>query len=422
MTIESNIFDDVGHADSAKDGFYDFKLLKTTTYATLYMAFKSGKRFLVKTTKDKSEWQERLLRREFELAIDVEHPNIVHLYTLENIAPYGVAIVMEYVDGRTLGDYLRESPSRRERQRIFSELLMAVEYLHKRGIVHNDLKPDNILISRTSDTLKLIDFGLADSDAEYAMRTLGCTPRYASKELRTRGEVDARSDIYSLGVIMEDIFGSSRISRCATRELASQRYGSVAELRKAWRPRYVWWVVALVLVLLLGGIGYISTYDGGHRAPQANESIEPIRDTVVVFVDRSELDSVQSTVASTSESNEGRVYESLVRLEEGMDAMYREVVDSLSVTRYGEFATPHFQRFWRFSDSLATASMAMAHSEEERALLSARCEHLKYHYFTKLSEQLDAIPSILLLEGEERDFYLSLLAKDLPFREYSAEE
>jgi hypothetical protein len=105
-----------------------------------------------------------------------------------------------------------------------------------------------------------------------------------------------------------------------------------------------------------------------------------------------------------------------------MEAMYRGVVDSLSVTRYSEFATPHFQRFWRFSDSLSTASVAMAHSEEERALLSARCDNLKYHYFTRLSEQLDSIPSVLFLEGEERNLYLSLLGKDLPFREYSPEE
>ena len=422
MTIESNIFDDVGQIDRAKEGFYDFKLLKTTTYAALYIAFKSGKRFLVKTTKDKSEWQERLLRREFELALDVEHPNIVHLYTLEHIAPYGVAIVMEYVDGRTLGEYLRESPSRRERERIFLELLLAVEYLHRRGVVHNDLKPDNILISRASDTLKLIDFGLADSDAEYAMRTLGYTPRYASQELRMRGAVDARSDIYSLGVIMEDIFGSSRVSRRATRELASQRYGSVAELRKAWQPRYLWWVVALVLVLLLGGIGYLSIYNRDSDLPRVEESVEPLRDTVYVVVESSESDSTPSSDAPISSSDDSRVNRSLAHIEQSMEAMYRDVVDSLSVTRYGEFATPHFQRFWRFSDSLATASVAMAHSEEERALLSARCDNLKYHYFTRLSEQLDSIPSVLFLEGEERDFYLSLLGKDLPFREYSPEE
>jgi serine/threonine protein kinase len=422
MTIESNIFDDVGQIDRAKEGFYDFKLLKTTTYATLYIAFKSGKRFLVKTPKDKSEWQERLLRREFELALDVEHPNIVHLYTLEHIAPYGVAIVMEYVDGRTLGEYLRESPSRRERERIFLELLLAVEYLHRRGVVHNDLKPDNILISRASDTLKLIDFGLADSDAEYAMRTLGYTPRYASQELRMRGAVDARSDIYSLGVIREDIFGSSRVSRRATRELASQRYGSVAELRSAWRPRHIWWVVALVLVLLLGGIGYLSIYNIDSDLPRVEKSVEPLRDTVYVVVESSESDSTPSSVAPISSLDDSRVNRSLAHIEQSMEAMYRGVVDSLSVTRYSEFATPHFQRFWRFSDSLSTASVAMAHSEEERALLSARCDNLKYHYFTRLSEQLDSIPSVLFLEGEERNFYLSLLGKDLPFREYSPEE
>ena len=201
MVAESNIFGCTPEMGDIMQGFHNFKLLKTTANASLYLAFKAGKRFLIKTTKDNFERQIKMLRREYELSIDCDHPPIVHIYTIEEQLPFGTGLVMEYIEGRPLDKYLSENPSKKERERIFFELLAAVCYLHKRGVIHNDLKPENILISHADNTLKLIDFGLADSDAEYALRTLGCTPRYASPELQAQSrEVDARSDIYSIGV------------------------------------------------------------------------------------------------------------------------------------------------------------------------------------------------------------------------------
>lgn len=389
MTVESDIFNDVERCDEPKSGFCDFKLLKTTAYASLYIAVKSGKRFLVKTTKDKSVWQERLIRREYELACSIEHPHIVHIYALESIEPYGVAMVMEFVDGRTLSDYLAESPNIKERRRIFGELLSAVEYLHRRGVVHNDLKPDNILISNASDTLKLIDFGLADSDAEYAMRTLGCTHRYASPELRNRKNVDARSDIYSLGVIMTEMFGHSRVSRRAASDRPSRRYASVDALRQAWRRRPMRLVatIAVVVAIILIYISYATT-----------------------------------SGTKQSETNSSGADAMLSCLEDEMEHIYQTAVDSISVTKYREFDTPYFQTFWRQSDSLATVLMSRVGSDDERIELSARYEYLKHHYYVRLTEHSVLSPSTLSLDGAERLFYLSLLENDLPYRDYSAEE
>ena len=389
MTVESDIFNDVERCDEPKSGFCDFKLLKTTAYTSLYIAVKSGKRFLVKTTKDKSVWQERLIRREYELACSIEHPHIVHIYALESIEPYGVAMVMEFVDGRTLSDYLAESPNIKERRRIFGELLSAVEYLHRRGVVHNDLKPDNILISNASDTLKLIDFGLADSDAEYAMRTLGCTPRYASPELRNRKNVDARSDIYSLGVIMTEMFGHSRVSRRAASDRPSRRYASVDALRQAWRRRPMRLVATIAVVVAI----------------------------ILIFI-------LYATTSGTkqSETNSSGVDAMLSCLEDEMEQIYQTAVDSISVTKYREFDTPYFQTFWRQSDSLATVLMSRVGSDDERIELSARHEYLKHHYYVRLTEHSVLSPSTLSLDGAERLFYLSLLENDLPYRDYSAEE
>jgi predicted Ser/Thr protein kinase len=239
----------------AEQGFHSFKLLRTTANARLYVAHKQGKRFLIKTTKDNTDLQLRLLWREYELSISTTHPHIVHTYTYEQNLEVGAGIVMEYVDGRTLAEYLAEAPSKSERNRVFRELLLAVGYLHKMGVLHNDLKPENILISRADNSLKLIDFSLADDSMHYALKSLGCTPIYASPELRERRDrIDARSDIYSIGVIMEQIFGRSSISKRCMAANPERRYENVEALDRAWRrrdlPYYVVGVIALLAVIV----------------------------------------------------------------------------------------------------------------------------------------------------------------------------
>ena len=271
---ESNIFESAPQRGDTTQGFHDFKLLKTTANASLYLAFKVGKRFLIKTTKDNTEQQSKMLYREYQLSIGCDHPHLVHIYTIEEGLPFGAGLVMEYIEGRTLKEYLAEKPSKKERERIFSELLSAVGYLHKRGIIHNDLKPENILITHADNTLKLIDFGLADSDAEYAMRTLGCTPRYASPELQARaGAIDARSDIFSVGVLMQEIFGSSSISARCTKANPERRYANIEALQRAWhnrkRPQRVLLGVVAVAILALPFI-----FLGQTKLAARNERIE----------------------------------------------------------------------------------------------------------------------------------------------------
>ena len=254
MSNESTIFENNSYKSDKKDCYYDFKLLKTTASSKLWRASRDGKYFLIKTTKENSEHQLKMLRREYELSIGCDNPHIVHVFTYEYDLHDGDGIVMEYIEGRTLREYLAEKPSLTSRQRIFQELLSAVNYLHKRGIIHNDLKPENILVTRSDDTLKIIDFGLADKDAFYVWRTLGCTPEYASPELRNQSrDMDARSDIYSIGVIMREIFDgrySHIIKRCC-KENPKQRYSDVVELQKSWQGRNKVWKYLAVLCMLI---------------------------------------------------------------------------------------------------------------------------------------------------------------------------
>lgn len=392
MAEESNIFDKTPEKCNNTQGFNDFKLLKTTANASLYLAFKAGKRFLIKTTKDNTERQNKMLHREYELSIGCDHPHLVHIYTIENL-PFGTGLVMEYIEGRTLDKYLVENPSKKERDRIFSELLSAVGYLHKRGIIHNDIKPENILITRIDNSLKLIDFGLADSDAEYALRALGCTPRYASPELQAQSRaIDARSDIYSIGVLMREIFGKRHLriaERCCCAK-AEERYENISVLQRAWqhRNRLQWGLLGIVVVAIFA--------------------------LPFIFLAQIKL----------AERNEAREREQLLRqIEYDVEQIYTIMADSVSRAVYYEFANNHILSFCEELAKYQSEHISTIADAE----LSTLATNVYTHTLNKYNEQLwrltEALPMMHKsnLPPAEYNFYNSLLQARKPYRPYRAE-
>ena len=209
MISESGIYNqkfiDFGGFDKSSEAV----LLHSTSLSRLYRISLHGRHFLFKTPVSDDSFSLAMLRREYEISAGCAHPNIVNVLAFCETSPVGAGILMEYIDGRTLDIFLAESPSAASRSKIFGEMLSAVAYLHQRGVIHNDLKPANLLVTNNGNTLKLIDFGLSDTATHYLYHTLGCSPEYASPELRNRSEViDVRSDIYSVGLMMRLIFST----------------------------------------------------------------------------------------------------------------------------------------------------------------------------------------------------------------------
>ena len=257
------------------DGRYS--VVSTLKEGRLYIAERAGRRVVLKTAAGAKGLE--MLKREYELSIRLQHPFIASAIAWEEDSPVGPAIVMEYIRGRSLTAYLKERPPLKARQRVFGQLLEAVGAIHRQSIVHNDIKPDNILITEADDDVKLIDFGYADGDSNFLEKGLGGTRSYASPELLAHRETDARSDIYSIGCLMRDIFpGRYRaIAGKCRRSSPGRRFANIDELKKAWahrnRPLLAFWILPAA-ALAAGLYWHYATGDG--PATPAPESAEPV--------------------------------------------------------------------------------------------------------------------------------------------------
>ncbi|MCP5104733.1 MAG: protein kinase [bacterium] len=149
--------------------------------------------------------------QEAQTAANLAHPNIISIYDVDNVGKL-YYIVMEYLDG-SLKDLIKSSPSRRlppkESLGIIRKIAPALDYAHSQGIIHRDIKPDNIMF-RNDGTPVLVDFGIAramDSDLHMTKTGVGVgTPHYMSPEQCKTAPLDGRSDFYSLGVVLYEIF------------------------------------------------------------------------------------------------------------------------------------------------------------------------------------------------------------------------
>ncbi len=207
-----------------------------------------------KATWRQSEDYMNLFRKEFELGIELEHPNIVRYfdYGEDEKGPF---IKMDYVDGESLDEFVATHPdflkNNTNRQRLLNELLDALAYLHGKRMLHLDLKPSNILITNNGHHVKLVDLGFAWTDGY--LHDAGFSRDYcAPEQLANKVEqISPATDIYALGKIMQRFHLAKDlvVKRCL-KENPQERFQSIDALKKALRPKR--WPLLVSAALFVG--------------------------------------------------------------------------------------------------------------------------------------------------------------------------
>lgn len=246
--------------------FTEVEILHRHKHYTLARAKRYGRWWMLKAIKEEVAGQtiyQQMLRKELELLMQMQSPHVVQASGMEQVEELGMCIVMEYVDGIQLDEWLRKSQDIKSRLQIAEELLEAIAYVHSTGTVHRDLKPENIMITRNGEHIKLIDFGLADNDHMAILKQPAGTPQYMAPEQTSFAIPDIRNDIYSIGIILQLLLPERKfkpvIGKCFLP--IEKRYKSASILLQALqhqtkqRQRIAIGTLVLLIVLLTVGVG-----------------------------------------------------------------------------------------------------------------------------------------------------------------------
>ena len=289
------------------DRFTVFSVVPSRGYNLLVRAKRHGRWWMLKGLKEQYRQDtvyQVLLQKEYEITSQLQHPMIVSVFSLEEVEGFGPCIVMEWIEGQTLKEWLAQGKhSRKQRRHVADMLMEALAYVQSRQTQHRDLKPSNILITHNGQYLKLIDFGLSDTDSHAILKAPAGTDGYMAP--------DGPSDIYSLGCILRELrlgwWSRLVIRKCCAPSI--QRYTDIKTIKRdlhrcwLWPRRILLFICFVALVTGLYQQNRVHTQQGLQTVSDSLEVLKKEYKTKMT-VEQATTDSLRLQIKQINEQRE----------------------------------------------------------------------------------------------------------------------
>ena len=346
------------------DRFTDFSTVPSRGYNLLVRAKRHGRWWMLKGLKESyrnDAVYQVLLQKEYEITSQLQHPMVVSVFSLEEVEGLGLCIVMEWIEGLTLKEWLAQgNHSRKQRRHVADMLLEALAYVQSRQTQHRDLKPSNIMLTHDGQHLKLIDFGLSDTDSHTILKAPAGTEGYMAP--------DGPSDIYSLGCILREL-RLGWLSRMVIRKCCaplSHRYTDIATIKRDLHRCWLWpkrILLIICLVALATGLYQMNRMHTRQGLQTVSDSLKVLKEEnqTKMTVEQKTTDSLRLQIDQIHEQKESE-RATIQKRQDGIAAAKRKIDRQMAA--YGiqqMFDTVTCQRnitipFLRITDELIMAT------------------------------------------------------------------
>lgn len=381
--------------------YADLRPLYASRYGNsrIFTANNHGKKVIVKALKAECADDaacKASLRQEYETTSMLDNKYIRKAIDFTNIEGLGDCIVFEYVDGKSLSEHVRVGTlSEKQVKSILTEVCDGLNFLHRNGLVHCNLNPENVMVSANDGHVKLIDIGVPETKQDADRELLIKEMEFVAPEIIKGEDFDSRADIYSIGKIMEFI-GERNISKQfhaaathCTQFSKEQRFDTISDVRSAISKghSFVKIIILVVVAAIVAALAIIyvpkiranvEKERAERRVVEFNRELEKIQGELPGLCEKYALQSINEPIAVDWSEDSLRLVEGLMpylAIDEykakALQVMERQRV-GIERSREADFEQLLLSEFKSTNDSLAVKMRsALVDPTDDQLLIEA---------------------------------------------------